>query len=133
MEVEPMTIYKLKLDIRFWQDVKSGKKNWEIRNNDRDFHSGDILKLRAFRNGQYVRWSKNKRKWGHTTARKAETITVKVTTLIRAQALNEGEWDNDTLEVMQTISWSDVMITLVEYFDTDYFPERYVLMKISVL
>lgn len=41
-----MTTHELKLDIRYFDDVKSGKKNFEIRKDDRDFKVGDILELR---------------------------------------------------------------------------------------
>ena len=42
-----MKIHELKLDTEFFDDVKSGKKNFEIRKNDRNFEVGDTLFLFA--------------------------------------------------------------------------------------
>lgn len=49
-----MTTHELKLDVRYFDDVKSGKKNFDIRNNDRDFKVGDILELKMFDGSDYV-------------------------------------------------------------------------------
>jgi ASCH domain. len=42
-----LKIHELKLDTEFFDDVKSGKKNFEIRKNDRNFEVGDTLFLFA--------------------------------------------------------------------------------------
>ncbi|WP_212746597.1 DUF3850 domain-containing protein [Lactococcus raffinolactis] len=42
-----MKIHELKLDTEFFDDVKLGKKNFEIRKNDRNFEVGDTLHLFA--------------------------------------------------------------------------------------
>lgn len=49
-----MTTHELKLDIKYFDDVKSGKKNFGIQKNDRDFQFGDILKLRAYGESGYM-------------------------------------------------------------------------------
>ena len=38
-------IHQLKIDSKYFEDVASGKKTFEVRNNDRDFHVGDFLAL----------------------------------------------------------------------------------------
>ena len=39
-------IHVLKTKERYFQEVVDGNKRFEIRNNDRDFQKGDIVKLR---------------------------------------------------------------------------------------
>lgn len=51
-----MTTHELKIDIKYFDDVKNGKKNFEIRKNDRDFQVGDILELRAYKKDSFVFW-----------------------------------------------------------------------------
>lgn len=41
--------HELKTDPLVWNDVAAGKKTWEIRKNDRDFHVNDTLYLRQIR------------------------------------------------------------------------------------
>lgn len=43
-----MKTHELKLDIKYFDEVKDGNKNFEIRKNDRDFKVGDILELKAW-------------------------------------------------------------------------------------
>ena len=43
-----MKIHKLKLRTAYYKDSESGKKDFEVRKNDRDFHKGDILELREY-------------------------------------------------------------------------------------
>ncbi|MBO5449405.1 MAG: DUF3850 domain-containing protein [Ruminococcus sp.] len=40
-----MKTHKLKLNIEFCDDVLSGKKNFEVRENDRGFQTGDLIKF----------------------------------------------------------------------------------------
>lgn len=44
----------LKIQPIWFEDVKSGKKNFEIRQNDRNFAVGDILVLQEYDHGQYT-------------------------------------------------------------------------------
>ncbi|HES2369692.1 DUF3850 domain-containing protein [Streptococcus canis] len=44
----------LKLHPKYFDDVKSEKKNFEVRFNDRDFKVGDILNLNEYYNGYYT-------------------------------------------------------------------------------
>lgn len=47
-----MKTHKLKLNIEFCDDVLSGKKNFEIRENNRGFQTGDLIKFIPA-NGRY--------------------------------------------------------------------------------
>lgn len=38
-------IHQLKCESKYFEDVASGKKTFEVRNNDRDFRVGDFLAL----------------------------------------------------------------------------------------
>lgn len=43
-----MKIHELKILPQYFIDVTNGKKTFELRKNDRDFHVGDILMLKEF-------------------------------------------------------------------------------------
>lgn len=45
-----MKVHELKLDTKYFEDAKSGKKNFEIRKNDRGYQIGDVLELKAYKN-----------------------------------------------------------------------------------
>ena len=47
-------IHELKILPQWFADVKSGKKNFEIRRNDRDFKVGDLLCLKEYEKGRYT-------------------------------------------------------------------------------
>ena len=47
-------IHALKIDPIYFDDVRNGKKRFELRNNDRDFHVGDHLALNECDNGVYT-------------------------------------------------------------------------------
>lgn len=42
--------HELKLWLLYWEDLANGKKNFEVRKNDRNYKKGDILVLRAWDN-----------------------------------------------------------------------------------
>ncbi len=44
-------IHQIKLGVEFFKDVCSGAKPFEIRKNDRDYKTGDILEMLEFENG----------------------------------------------------------------------------------
>lgn len=44
--------HKLKLAKMFFEDVRLGRKSFELRKNDRDYQIGDILELREMDNGE---------------------------------------------------------------------------------
>lgn len=128
-----MKIHELKLDIKYFDEVKNGNKNFEIRKNDRDFQVGDTLELKVWNSslGLYA-YRATDGKW-HSYGRLAETIKQKVKEVITAEQLNQGDWDDETLEAMRNINWSNVMEVLVDYFDTDQVPDDYVLMEVEVI
>lgn len=46
-------VHELKILPKWFDDVSSGKKKFEIRKNDRDYKVGDVLKLKEW-NGEYT-------------------------------------------------------------------------------
>lgn len=46
-------IHDLKLNRQFFPDVKSGKKSFELRKNDRNYQVGDFLRLKEW-TGEYT-------------------------------------------------------------------------------
>lgn len=49
-----MNTHELKIAPRWFEDVQSGRKNFEIRRNDRDFKVGDYLLLKEWERGKYT-------------------------------------------------------------------------------
>lgn len=49
-----MDTHELKILPQYFQEVWDGKKNFELRRNDRDYKVGDILLLREYINGEYT-------------------------------------------------------------------------------
>ena len=47
-------IHELKILPKWFADVLTGKKNFEIRRNDRDFKVGDYLLLKEYERGHYT-------------------------------------------------------------------------------
>jgi ribosomal protein S17 len=43
-----VTTHNLKVHPQYFREIKAGRKNWELRLNDRDFQIGDYLYLREF-------------------------------------------------------------------------------------
>lgn len=41
-------LYELKIDLKYYTALSSGKKTFEIRYNDRDYKIGDIIRLCAY-------------------------------------------------------------------------------------
>ena len=49
-----MKIHELKILPEYYDAVRCGDKRFEIRKNDRDFHTGDILRLKEWDGKQYT-------------------------------------------------------------------------------
>ncbi|MCP4599213.1 MAG: DUF3850 domain-containing protein [Proteobacteria bacterium] len=57
MNEQARTIHRLKCYTDFYQEVKSGRKNFELRRDDRNYKVGDILLLRETTksgNGEWI-------------------------------------------------------------------------------
>ena len=48
------TVHELKILPEYYDAVRCGDKRFEIRKNDRNFHSGDILRLKEWDGGKYT-------------------------------------------------------------------------------
>lgn len=49
-----MKIHELKILPEYYDAVRCGDKRFEIRKNDRDFHTGDILRLKEWNGEKYT-------------------------------------------------------------------------------
>lgn len=49
-----MKTHELKIKPKYFDDVISGKKNFEIRKDDRDYEVGDLITLKEYENGHYT-------------------------------------------------------------------------------
>lgn len=137
-----MKTHDLKLDIKYFDDVKSGKKNFEIRKNDRDFQVGDILELKKvswflkfivpiryaisiMTNRRLTYLDKND---VPCVESKADTITAKVTTIVEADRFNKiAEIENGKQQKILNIQK-----VIKDYFSTDRLPNGYVVLGIEV-
>lgn len=46
--------YALKISPKYFDDVASGRKNFEIRKNDRNYQVGDYVKFKEWKDGHYT-------------------------------------------------------------------------------
>lgn len=130
-----MKKHELKLDTKYFENVKSGKKNFEIRKNDRNFEVGDILELKRYsrQQGSYVvdnhLLSMN--------SKDADTITAKVLSVIKAESWNMDKVFTDPLIFEDKMKFKYGLVgvskVLKEYFDTEEVPDGYVVMAIEVI
>ena len=137
-----MKTHELKLDTKYFDDVKSGKKDFEIRKNDRDFEVGDILELKkykSYKNGKkphYVRTDSDSVLKTYNSDR-ADTIKVKVKSIIKAESWNMDKNFTDPLifegKMIFKYGISGVSKVLKDYFGSEYVPDGYVVMKIEVV
>ena len=49
-----MKIHALKIQPKYFADVLCGKKNFELRKDDRDFQVWDLITLQEYENGAYT-------------------------------------------------------------------------------
>lgn len=142
-----MKTHVLKLDIKYFEDEKSGKKNFVIRKKDRDYQAGDVLELKAYVGQESAEeegldvgyaWTEHLFEegydiWENCEGELADTFKVKVKEVVEAEQLNQGDWDDDTLEAMWNIDWPYAVEVLADYFNTDRMPDDYVLMEVEVV
>lgn len=150
--------YELKLDINYFDDVKKGKKNFEIRKKDRDFQIGDILVLHAWTNDteKYQTWGKGTYlSWGTMHSDKplfsdvkfvdepisdyfpvpdfemADTITVKVNSIWTLDTMfTENGYVDDMENAIDLDLYEKV---LDDCFERDVLPIGYVVMATEVV
>ncbi|WP_195918937.1 DUF3850 domain-containing protein [Lactococcus lactis] len=125
-----MKTHELKLDIKYFDEVKSSKKNFEIRKNDRNFQVGDILELKAWDSslGQYA-FKKKDEKW-HSYGRLADTIKVKVLEIFGWNIVSEPD---DSKSMFDEITTLEIKEVLNDYFSTNRLPDGYVILGIEVV
>jgi hypothetical protein len=49
-----MQIHTLKIQPKYFTEVLHGKKNFELRKDDRDYQVGDLITLQEYENGTYT-------------------------------------------------------------------------------
>ena len=157
-----MKIHELKLDTKYFNDVKSGNKKFEIRKNDRDFEVGDILVLRKiswlekflvpihFAIGVMIgkRQTYLDNNGNPSDKSKADTIKAKVTCVLSPLEVNEGVdfmnfkpevslFEDEALPFVKA-GWRNdwnyeyFLKVLRDYFHTDRLPDYYVVLGIVV-
>lgn len=129
--------HTLKLDVRFWELVKSGVKNFEIRKDDRGFKVGDVLKLKAFKtykNGKKPHYIRHE---GETILKtynpdRADTITAKLIAVCDSETWERSTATHDRTGYPVGVDYRAVSKILASYFHTDHLPEGYVVLRIEV-
>ena len=139
-----MKIHELKLDTEFFDDVKLGKKNFEIRKNHRNFEVGDTLHL--FASGSccnycdgvsYKRFYKgNCSGWSNVYKNEADCLKAKVLAIYSAEQINPDldivNSKNYVANLHVVFFLKDVSNVLKNYFQANKLPEEYVVMVIEV-
>ncbi|MGL5896473.1 MAG: DUF3850 domain-containing protein [Lactococcus lactis] len=147
-----MKTHELKLDIKYFDDVKSGKKNFEIRKNDRYFQVDNILELKAYdaRVGYMKMDTKTlldehyaefeKTAWFKAkNSKSADTIKVKVIDIIPPKTwwsiLNKFGINNGPVMTKSGFLFlpKEVLTVLEDYFSTDRLPDNYVILGIEAV
>ncbi|MCL2677091.1 MAG: DUF3850 domain-containing protein [Streptococcaceae bacterium] len=142
-----MKIHELKLDTEIFPSVQSGLKNFEIRNNDRDYQVGDILKLKAFANEESADYESinvgyalsehdfegGYDYWGNCDEYLADEVTAKVTEVYESEQWNRWYSYSEIGVYELPVKCKDVPRVLRDYFKTDRLPEGYVVLGIEVL
>lgn len=149
-----MKIHELKLDIKYFDEVKNGHKNFEIRKNDRDYQIGDVLELKAYKNykngkkSHYIRHENDNILKTYNPDR-ADTITAKVTCILSNLEVNEGIdfmnfnpkvslFEDEALPFLKAgwrYDWNYeyFLRVLKEYFHTDKLPDGHVVIGVEVI
>lgn len=148
-----MKTHELKLDIKYFDDVKTGKMNFNVRKNDRDFQVGDILELKAYAGREsaeeesldidYV-WTQHLHEegydvWENCEEELADIIKVKVIDIILPKAwwsiLNKFGINNGPVMTKSGFMFSpkEVLTVLEDYFSTDRLPDGCVILGIEVV
>lgn len=121
--------HELKLNIRYFDDVRSGKKNFEIRRNDRDFKIGDILVLSAYvplGGTDTSGYAKKLDKWDICDFKKASKIKAEITHILSAKNYNIlVRSDSSVISVIKEV--------VKRHFKNIYLTDDYVVLGIEVV
>ncbi|MFK4941218.1 DUF3850 domain-containing protein [Lactococcus petauri] len=137
-----MKTHELKLDVKYFNEVKNGTKNFEIRKNDRDFKVGDILILKSFMPGlkTFVKWGEiidplNDYRMSHDymscAEKEADTIKVKIVEIMSWDQLSEP-YDKKSMFSFETVN-SQIQQVLKDYFKADRLPKGFDILGIEVV
>ncbi|MGL5898024.1 MAG: DUF3850 domain-containing protein [Lactococcus lactis] len=137
-----MNIHKKKLDFQFFEDIKSGKKRFEVRLNECDYQVGDVIELKAYKAECYVKKdlkayvgeaSPLTGGWIYCKESKAEIIRVEIVSVMDAKLYNCDEIKDDILVMYGSYDLRDVKKVLSNYFKVDKLPKDYVVLEIKVI
>lgn len=134
-----MKIHKLKLDPKYFEDVRTGEMKFNIRKNDRDFEVGDVLELKLYHKEagylqSFTAMDTNNLETGFSIyykqvdEDKADTIKANVTTLVEADRFNKiAEIENGKQQKILNIQK-----VIKHYFSNGILPDDYVVLGIMV-
>jgi hypothetical protein len=157
-----MKTHELKLDIKYFDDVKAGKMKFDIHKNDHDFEVGDILDLKAYdaRVGYMKMDTKTlldehfaeveKTAWFKVKSSKsADILRARVTCILSSMEVNEGIdfmnfkpevslFEDEALPFMKAgwrLDWDyEYFLKVLKNFShSDKLPDGYVILGIEVL
>ncbi|WP_339011306.1 DUF3850 domain-containing protein [Lactococcus garvieae] len=137
-----MKVHELKLDVKYFDEVKNDTKNFEIRKNDRDFKVGDILILKAFMPGlkTFVKWGEiidplNDYRMSHNymscAEKEADTIKVKIVEIMSWDQLSEPD-DEKSMFSLEEVN-TQIKQVLKDYFKVDRLPKGFAILGIEVV
>ncbi|WP_195916669.1 DUF3850 domain-containing protein [Lactococcus petauri] len=130
-----MKTHELKLDVKYFDEVKNGTKNFEIRMNDRDFQVGDILELKAFKDGFYAKKGSSWHTMGSDccfyTEEQADTIKVKIVEIMSWDQLSEPD-DEKSMFSLEEVN-IQIKQVLKDYFKVDRLPKDFAILGIEVM
>ncbi len=148
-----MKTHELKLDVKYFDEVKGGNKNFEIRKNDRGYQIGDVLEQKAYVSQESAEeesldvgyaWTEHLPEegydiWENCEEELADTIKVKVVYVLSANDVNEGiEFMSGDETAHATINGQVLVLSQVEevlkkYLNVERMPENYVVLGIEVV
>lgn len=137
-----MKVIKKKLDVQFFEDVESGKKNFEVRLNDCDYQLGDIIELKAYGkccnycDGKSYKkyYSGNCSGWMNCYESEAETIRVQILKVIYPkQLIIDLTRGLNSSSQSGKINIDGVRKVLKNYFNRKTLPKDYVVLEIEVI
>lgn len=140
-----MKIHELKLDIKYFDEVKRGKKNFEIRKNDRDFMVGDILELKAYVGLESAEeegldvgyaWTEHLFEegydvWENCEEELADTIKVEIVEIMSWDKLSEPK-DEKSMFSFEAVN-SQIKEVLKDYFKADRLPNGFAILGIEIV